>query len=437
MKLLFSLVLLIIGLVYILPHSKGYAQTEVLWEAVKSNNLQKAKIAIQKGADVNAKDELGAPIIMWATFTSNLDMVKLLVSKKADYTKKGVILWGYLECYGNLTGIAAHKKDIAMLRYFIEELHIPATDRGINLPDATETGKHALDWAIVRYKEDKDETTINYLEKKMDFEQIEVAEVNLMDMKLTELPSFVYKLKKIKELNFSRNPIESLPPSLKGFKNLTVLHCFDTKLTNLPEWIGELKNLKRLNCSENQLIELPKTITNLSNLEALFCSSNELKSLPEDIGELKNLEDLVCFANKLTNLPASLGEIEKLKRLRCARNQIDTLLFSFQYLKNLETLDCEENQLTSLPNSLGDAKKLQHLYCSSNLLKYLPETLDKLESLIFLDVSFNDSLKNLPAKLEGLKNLKNLSLWCRPNHSLSETEKQRVKQALPNCQLNF
>ena len=60
----------------------GFTQ---LIEAAKSNSLDVAKLLIDKGADVNLKDDnTGATALMHAVGHGNLDMVKLLIENKAD-----------------------------------------------------------------------------------------------------------------------------------------------------------------------------------------------------------------------------------------------------------------------------------------------------------------------------------------------------------------
>ncbi|MDE7291965.1 MAG: ankyrin repeat domain-containing protein [Treponemataceae bacterium] len=56
-------------------------RTKLLFSAVKSNNLEQAKVCIELGADVNAKskDDNGETALMIATNKGNKDMVDLLI----------------------------------------------------------------------------------------------------------------------------------------------------------------------------------------------------------------------------------------------------------------------------------------------------------------------------------------------------------------------
>jgi WD40 repeat protein len=129
-----------------------YAQdalNERLLEAVKHNNLDSVKILLAQGADVNYTDSNKAPVLMWAAYKADLKMVKYLVSKGADVTKKGVIDLGDGGYYGNLTGIAAGEGKLDILKFLIEDCKIDVNDKETNrLGIEPEDGWDALDWSI-------------------------------------------------------------------------------------------------------------------------------------------------------------------------------------------------------------------------------------------------------------------------------------------------
>ncbi len=75
--------------VAILVRNKVEETRKVHWNiefisAVKSNNIQKARIALKLGADVNTQDKLGDTALIAAVMQNNLEAVKLLVAHKAD-----------------------------------------------------------------------------------------------------------------------------------------------------------------------------------------------------------------------------------------------------------------------------------------------------------------------------------------------------------------
>ena len=71
--------------------------------------------------------------------------------------------------------------------------------------------------------------------------------------KLTELPSEIVDLKKLRSLDMSFNQLVSLPISIQKLNQLEVLHLNNNKLTELPSEIGDLKELRWLEVSGNPL----------------------------------------------------------------------------------------------------------------------------------------------------------------------------------------
>jgi len=56
----------------------------ILIEAVKSKNSEKAKILLLDGADINAEDKLGFTPLHWAIINGDIEMVKFLLKEDAD-----------------------------------------------------------------------------------------------------------------------------------------------------------------------------------------------------------------------------------------------------------------------------------------------------------------------------------------------------------------
>ena len=74
----------------------------------------------------------------------------------------------------------------------------------------------------------------------------------------------------------------------------TELDLRDMKLTELPESIGQLKQLRKLDLSwdyedeklKNQLTTLPDSLGQLTQLTSLDLSNNQLTALPDSLGRL-------------------------------------------------------------------------------------------------------------------------------------------------------
>ncbi|MEM9149648.1 MAG: leucine-rich repeat domain-containing protein [Cyanobacteria bacterium P01_F01_bin.3] len=111
------------------------------------------------------------------------------------------------------------------------------------------------------------------------------TELDLSDRDLTELPTGLFQLKKLKSLDLSGN-----------------------KLTTVPKELGQLQNLTRLSLFNNQLTTVPKELGQLQNLTELYLFSNQLTTVPKELGQLQNLTELYLHDNdKLAISPEVLG----------------------------------------------------------------------------------------------------------------------------------
>src|SRR6266851_3191368 len=57
---------------------------DALWAAVRNGDLKAIEAALDKGADVNAKSEIGITALWIATSKGKLDVIELLVRRGAD-----------------------------------------------------------------------------------------------------------------------------------------------------------------------------------------------------------------------------------------------------------------------------------------------------------------------------------------------------------------
>ena len=121
-------------------------QDLLLFKAVQENRVTDAKAAIEKGGDINFTDENNASVLMWAAWKTDIDFVRFLVEKGADYTIKGIIHITETSHYGNLTGIAAAEEKEELLRFLIDEINIDVDDT--EPQHGTTPRWTALQWAI-------------------------------------------------------------------------------------------------------------------------------------------------------------------------------------------------------------------------------------------------------------------------------------------------
>ena len=364
---------------------RSFSQTEDLWEAVKNNDLPQAQQAIRAGAEVNAQDENGAPVLWWATLKGDLDLVKYLISQQADYQpKQGTISCGEGCFYGNLTGIAAGENKLEVLKYFVEVLEIPVDDKAWYPEYTCFCGRTALQWAL---KKEHDLIT-KYLSKKG-------AHLNNVDRIYSdERIDLLKALKEFKNREYIR--YTSLEEALN--KPLEVFHLdlSGQELTSFPIEILKLKNLKILNIGYNDstgkgnyIKALPPEIGNLTNLTDIDLDTNQLKVLPPEIGNLKNLTGLHLGGNQLKVLPSEIRNLTNLTGLYLGGNQLRELLPEIGNLTQLYGLGLSDNQLTDMPPEIGNLKYLNGLYLSGNQLTSLPPENGNLTQLYGLGLSDN------------------------------------------------
>lgn len=174
-------------------------------------------------------------------------------------------------------------------------------------------------------------------------EKLKIANLNLNDLDLKELPLELKGFKNLKSLKLNGNKITILPEWISYFKKLETLELEQNKINFLPPQIGELTKLKDLSLIDNNLDSLPESICNLKSLQTLFIQKNNLTSLPPKIGDLSNLELLLASNNKLFNIPKSIGSMDKLYSLFLDKNNLKDLPSSIKNCKVLHKLRLANN----------------------------------------------------------------------------------------------
>lgn len=259
-----------------------------------------------------------------------------------------------------------------------------------------------------------------YLEAEKKIEAVRISgatELNLRDIRLTELPEALGKLTQLQSLNLEKNQLRELPEWLQNLAQLQALKLSDNQLTKLPEWIGSLTQLQALDLSSNQLAALPEALGALTNLQTLELFSNRLATLPGSCGQLAQLTLLDLSLNLLTQLPEQISQLTNLKDLSFSANKISIMPEWIGNLENLEALYAVHNEISILPAALGNLKQLRLLALGGTQLscKY---------SYALNEISGN-RLTELPLSLASLSNLKALDLRSNPlNPELAEAYKQ-------------
>jgi len=168
---------------------------------------------------------------------------------------------------------------------------------------------------------------------------------------ITGIPSEVYRLTNLKELNVSEYSINALSEEISNLINLQVLDLHDTRIRELPEGVGMLTNLEILNLAcWNSLKVLPECIKNLRNLKSLNIGGTGITELPQWISELVNLQELDIGETGITELPPWISNLVNLKELELTYLKIKKLPEALSRLQNFTIVLNSGNQV-EIPTS--------------------------------------------------------------------------------------
>ncbi len=142
----------------------------------------------------------------------------------------------------------------------------------------------------------------------------------------------------------------------------------------------------------------------------LDLSGQDMEELPEEIGLLTWLEKLDLESAGLKSLPKGIGRLVNLKELNLLDNNLVVLPSEFGMLASLEYLNLSFNQnLRDFPASLSGLRNLKQLDFDSNNFGYFPFSFTKLKNLEALYIDGNQ-IEYLPAEIGNLAQLEELDI---------------------------
>lgn len=191
--------------------------------------------------------------------------------------------------------------------------------------------------------------------------------LNLQNNLITTVPKGLKNNKKLESLWLGRNRIEKLANrSFRNIKQLKDINFYKCDLASIPNGIKKMKNLEVLDLYYNQLRGLPTKITKLKNLTHLALSHNELSDIPEGVGTLKKLVAFHAHHNNLSKLPNSLSNLTELTVLNLGYNDLKAFTVDLSHMPNLQELDLSANQLAEFPANLVNVPKLEKVFLRGN-----------------------------------------------------------------------
>lgn len=290
-----------------------------------------------------------------------------------------------------------------------------------------------------------------YFDKKMNLNGFNLSGITADYLK--SFPKVLLKCGFVEDLDLSHNDLVELPPEISQLSKLRSLNLSNNdQLKTLPEALGTLYNLEHLDLSNAGALfqqktkagechhPFPTVLRPLRQLRTLNLQGLKMDQLPDWIDEWTELECLYLYSGdeqlpELT-LPATFTRLSKLRILT-----IDS--FSVHLPENLNELDTLEclviNHAVFVPESTAQLSQLKYLDLSFFGKNYQLTTMKGKTVGDFEHIQ--DHLSRL--ELLGWKWLLDMT-WleafvCRQDMpwSFTQEERQRIKDALPDCDLSF
>lgn len=124
--------------------------------------------------------------------------------------------------------------------------------------------------------------------------------------------------KKVREIDFSKNAIDTIDEAICLVPNLETLTLTQNKISTISNLQG-LTKLTYLNISANFLITCENLHTKIGNVKSLILSQNKISSL-QGFSKLYSLETLDISCNSITDTE----EVKHIGELPCLENLILT-----------------------------------------------------------------------------------------------------------------
>ncbi len=223
----------------------------------------------------------------------------------------------------------------------------------------------------------------------------------------------------------------SVPAELASMPSLVTLYVRDAALTDFSG-LASLSNLRELDLSGVKMEKAPAELEALPHLARLYLSGCGLKEFPASLAKAKEITYLNLDRNHIALLPEALPT--EIRWLRLNGNALSALPDAIGNLINLRRVYLNDNALEALPASFAKLASLEDVALAGNKFVDLPPALLELPNLRNLDLRGNGAITALPPNVGDMKALRTLTLsGCR----IPKAERDRIRQALPECVVNF
>ena len=117
--------------------------------------------------------------------------------------------------------------------------------------------------------------------------------LRLRHKKLTKIPSEVFAMVNLRELDLSRICLEEVSPEIVSLQNLEVLNLGRNNIDSLPLEVAQLSHLSVLDVNRNPLVALPDEMGYMLSLRRLIVWSTALYAVPESFADLDSRLELL------------------------------------------------------------------------------------------------------------------------------------------------
>ena len=337
--------------------------------------------------------------------------------------------------------------EFAHLRYLLGDEDMGELMR-IEYPGAKETAalKAALSTPVSAAGPIR-EAVARELQKKPDeLTEEDLANVMQLDLSGSEIADLtpLQVLSSLNYLDLTGTQVSDLTP-LQGLSSLKYLDLERTQVSDLTSLQG-LSSLERLNLDGTQVSDLTP-LRGLSSLQYLDLDHTQVSDLTPLQG-LNSLQSLYLTNTQVSHLTPLQG-LSSLQNLTLINTHVSDLTL-LQGLSSLENLDLDGTQVSDL-TPLQGLRSLQGLDVRGTHVSDLTplQGLRSLQWVVVMDTQVSDltplqglsSLQDLDVRhtqvsdltrLRGLTSLQNLDLR---DTQVSGAEVDKLRQALPNCQI--